>query len=526
MKRFITSILSIIAFSIPICAQVLNQEMMNYEPVGRNLLNQRQIIAFKQTFDAPVQHAEFDSVTNTVLLTLKEEANKKDEKMVDPGIRYAVYFDLEQNELKWRKEFYRYEEVYIKSRAMVFKVKGDDFFLVDEATGDEQFKIGSGMWPVYFDTEEGWMICMTGMNGLGSRRTLCKIDLKMKSKIWERDVWSAQEFKMSTKLNDSTLLFVGNGLYSVNINNGRGWRLETNMQEVSSDNRKGSGLYYYSIYNFGSRFSVRVCSNPCVDGSNIYIAGSKRLIKADVNGKEQWHTSLPERKTSYSRLFATSDHLLMVNMGYASHTLRFFTFNDKWGAPFLAAYDKKTGENVYMHECKKNVDYIKDVEFRNDDDALFLLLEDNKGHFSVEKYWVNSGVLVYSMEIASMMVQSLGKLNAFVGSDVCVRTDGRFVPLSEKDSIGVYVICDNGVLHLDNDLKRTMDFLAFNELFVYRGKFGGLRFYSHGKETVVVDNENREVATLDFPKVFCSESKLYSIKDKSLYVISKEQLSD
>ena len=512
MKRFATTVMAVFAFILPLRAQVHIQEMSNYEPVGRNLLNQREIIAFKETFDVSILRADFDSVTNTVLLTLIDEA-VRDEKVVDSGIRHAVFFDLEHNELKWRKKYYRNEELYIKRGPMVFKVKGDDFFMADAETGEEQFKIGTGMWPVYFNTEEGWMICMTGMKGLGSRRNLCRIDLKSRSQIWERDVKSAQEFEMATKLNDSTLLFVGNGLYSVDINNGEGWRLETNMQEISSEN--------YGLYSLVS--SVRVCSNPFVDGSDIYIAGIKRLIKTDRNGKELWHARLPEQKTSLSRLFATKDYLLMVNMGFAPHSYSFYyTYLGKWGKPFLAAYDKKTGKNVYMHERKKYVDFIKDVEFR-DDDALFLLFADKEGHQSVEKYQANTGALVGRKEVAPVVIQSSGSMNAFVGSDVCVKKDNRFVHLVEMDTVGVYVVCDNGVLHLDGGLKST-DFISFNDLFVYNGKYGDLRFYSHGKETVVVDGEDREVATLDFPDVFCTESQIYSIKDKSLYVINKEQL--
>lgn len=512
MKRFAITVLAVFAFILSLRAQVHIQEMSNYEPVGRNLLNQREVIAFKETFDVTIQRADFDSVTNTVLLTLKDEV-EKDEKIVDSGICHAVFFDLEHNELKWRKKYYRNEELYIKRGPMVFKVKENDFFLVDAETGEEQFKIGTGMWPVYFNTEEGWMICMTGTKGLGSRRNLCRIDLKSKSKIWERDVKSAQEFEMSTKLNDSTLLFVGNGLYSVDINNGEGWRLETNMQEISNEN--------YGLYSLVS--SVRVCSNPFVDGSDIYIAGIKRLIKTDRNGKELWHARLPEQKTSLSRLFATKEYLLMVNMGFAPHSYSFYyTYLGKWGKPFLAAYDKKTGKNVYMHERKKYVDFIKDVEFR-DDDALFLLFADKEGHQSVEKYQANTGALMGRKEVAPVVIQSSGSMNAFVGSDVCVKKDNKFVHLVEMDTVGVYVVCDNGVLHLDGGLKST-DFISFNDLFVYNGKYGDLRFYSHGKETVVVDGEDREVATLDFPDVFCTESQIYSIKDKSLYVINKEQL--
>ena len=512
MKRFAITVLAVFAFILSLRAQVHIQEMSNYEPVGRNLLNQREVIAFKETFDVTIQRADFDSVTNTVLLTLKDEV-EKDEKIVDSGICHAVFFDLEHNELKWRKKYYRNEELYIKRGPMVFKVKENDFFLVEAETGDEQFKIGTGMWPVYFNTEEGWMICMTGMKGLGSRRTLCRIDLKSRSQVWERDVKSAQEFEMSTKLNDSTLLFVGNGLYSVDINNGEGWRLETNMQEISNEN--------YGLYSLVS--SVRVCSNPFVDGSDIYIAGIKRLIKTDRNGKELWHARLPEQKTSLSRLFATKEYLLMVNMGFAPHSYSFYyTYLGKWGKPFLAAYDKKTGKNVYMHERKKYVDFIKDVEFR-DDDALFLLFADKEGHQSVEKYQANTGALMGRKEVAPVVIQSSGSMNAFVGSDVCVKKDNKFVHLVEMDTVGVYVVCDNGVLHLDGGLKST-DFISFNDLFVYNGKYGDLRFYSHGKETVVVDGEDREVATLDFPDVFCTESQIYSIKDKSLYVINKEQL--
>ena len=512
MKRFAITVLAVFAFILSLRAQVHIQEMSNYEPVGRNLLNQREVIAFKETFDVAIQRADFDSVTNTVLLTLKDEV-EKDEKIVDSGICHAVFFDLEHNELKWRKKYYRNEELYIKRGPIVFKVKENDFFLVEAETGEEQFKIGTGMWPVYFNTEEGWMICMTGTKGLGSRRNLCRIDLKSKSKIWERDVKSAQEFEMSTKLNDSTLLFVGNGLYSVDINNGEGWRLETNMQEISNEN--------YGLYSLVS--SVRVCSNPFVDGSDIYIAGIKRLIKTDRNGKELWHARLPEQKTSLSRLFATKEYLLMVNMGFAPHSYSFYyTYLGKWGKPFLAAYDKKTGKNVYMHERKKYVDFIKDVEFR-DDDALFLLFADKEGHQSVEKYQANTGALMGRKEVAPVVIQSSGSMNAFVGSDVCVKKDNKFVHLVEMDTVGVYVVCDNGVLHLDGGLKST-DFISFNDLFVYNGKYGDLRFYSHGKETVVVDGEDREVATLDFPDVFCTESQIYSIKDKSLYVINKEQL--
>ena len=114
MKRFAITVLAVFAFILSLRAQVHIQEMSNYEPVGRNLLNQREIIAFKETFDVTIQRADFDSVTNTVLLTLIDEA-VRDEKIVDSGIRHAVFFDLEHNELKWRKKYYRNEDIGMKN---------------------------------------------------------------------------------------------------------------------------------------------------------------------------------------------------------------------------------------------------------------------------------------------------------------------------------------------------------------------------------------------------------------------------
>ena len=154
MKRFAITVLAVFAFILSLRAQVHIQEMSNYEPVGRNLLNQREVIAFKETFDVTIQRADFDSVTNTVLLTLKDEV-EKDEKIVDSGICHAVFFDLEHNELKWRKKYYRNEELYIKRGPMVFKVKENDFFLVEAETGEEQFQYRRRLDDLY-DWHEGF----------------------------------------------------------------------------------------------------------------------------------------------------------------------------------------------------------------------------------------------------------------------------------------------------------------------------------------------------------------------------------
>ena len=144
MKRFAITVLAVFAFILSLRAQVHIQEMSNYEPVGRNLLNQREVIAFKETFDVTIQRADFDSVTNTVLLTLKDEVGK-DEKIVDSGIRHAVFFDLEHNELKWRKKYYRNEELYITKGSMVFRVNESDYVLVDAGAGEETYRIENGM---------------------------------------------------------------------------------------------------------------------------------------------------------------------------------------------------------------------------------------------------------------------------------------------------------------------------------------------------------------------------------------------
>ena len=122
-----------------------------------------------------------------------------------------------------------------------------------------------------------------------------------------------------------------------------------------------------------------------------------------------------------------------------------------------------------------------------------------------------------------MVVQSAGKLTGLVGSQVYTKKDSSFVKLNDTDTTGINTLCDEGVLCFDSTLK-IVDFFSFNDLYEYRGSHGDLRFFSHEGKTIVVDANDREVATLEFPKVFCTASEIYSIKDKTLYVINREQL--
>lgn len=478
-------------------------DFMNYVTVGRVLLNNTEVVAFKTSFDIPIHSAFFDTVTNTALVTLWNDP--KGSQIVTHGdyTCTVVYFDLENNKPKWQRQINLQDGKYWKKGSFVFCEFGKDISLIDEETGKEKFKIGVSVHPLAYDAEEGWIIYATERSLTRGTDLLKRVDLKTNKVDWKSKLVSAQDLDVRWNLNDSVVLIVGDGLHAMNVNDGSGWHIKL-VTEV--------GAYY----------PVKVYSQPFIDSSFVYMAGSKEIVTLNHSGKEIWRTDLPAKKMSCSSLGVYKDNLVLVNQGIA-HVCPYpyQTFLMPWGRPFFAAFDLHTGKMLYIHERSKNADYVLDAIHH--EDSLYMVIADQEDHQSIEKYLISTGELLEKKDFPPLMVHSSGGITGFVGPQVYVKADSSFVRVIDKDTLGVCVFCEKGIIQLDSKL-RNMEYYSYDELYVYQGKHGNYRFYSHMGKTVVANADEKEVAILDFPKVYCTASEIYSIKDKSLYVINKESV--
>jgi len=98
------------------------------------------------------------------------------------------------------------------------------------------------------------------------------------------------------------------------------------------------------VVSTGHDLVSNINSDIASDSLNHYFASKEYLVALNLNGKVVWKTKLPTG-TSSSTLFYTKDTIYMINMGEAKYNGR----TSDYGKPYLAAYDKKTGNQLFMN---------------------------------------------------------------------------------------------------------------------------------------------------------------------------------
>lgn len=211
MKRILL-LMALTALFYGLQAQSINEGLMKYETVGRNLLKNTEVVAFKTSFDTPIYSVSLDTVTNTALVTLWNDPKGSQIVTHSDYNCTVVYFDLENNEPKWQRQINLEDGKYWKEGSFVFREFGKDISLIDDETGQEKAKIGVSVHPLAYDTEEGWMIYATERSLTRGTDMLKRVDLKTNKVDWKSKFVSAQDLDFGWQLNDSVILIVGDEL--------------------------------------------------------------------------------------------------------------------------------------------------------------------------------------------------------------------------------------------------------------------------------------------------------------------------
>ncbi len=98
-------------------------------------------------------------------------------------------------------------------------------------------------------------------------------------------------------------------------------------------------------------------SNLITDGDKIYIADAKGIYCFTKDLKTVWKTEIPGDMASYSSIYKDSDTIVMQNYGLAFCPMIYGGGITKSGTLFTAAYNAKTGKQIYLnvHDNKLNL---------------------------------------------------------------------------------------------------------------------------------------------------------------------------
>ena len=506
MKRLVFLFVCVLPFA-NIFAQFNNYRLDNYEPVGRNLMTNRDIMAYKHTFGDEIYRTLFDTINNTALVAVPIGKTSALKQWRDV---YVSCFDLDTHKVRWSKTLNPNRQKIQKAGRNMLMYDGNRLYILDSQTGEKKIDVGRKVQVAMYHSKEDWCMCYNirrGEKRIKAKDFRC-FDMNTGEVLWHRDLDLTYETEASFNLDDSIFLFVGNGVHSVNKTDGTGWDLAM----------KTHRYYYHPIGVFSEIVDIaNVHSRILRDSTALLMAGAEQIVKFDSQGNVIWSTDLPSDKTSHSLVCCDDDRVLLVNQGYTTTDYGLVTY----GRPFIAAFDWNTGDMLYLHERKMYADYAFDAQ--NNKDALYVLFADKKGHYSIEKYQIASGSLLAKVEFAPTNSTASGDMIEFLQYSYYMNVDSTLLTLRDADSLGVFVACENGVLHYDEKLSKS-ELIPYRELYYFIRQYGDLRYFRHEGQIVVVDESDQEVASLKLDNVYSTESEIYSIKDKYLYVINPEQL--
>jgi outer membrane protein assembly factor BamB len=360
-------------------------------------------------------------------------------------------------------------------------------FYLDYNTGEKLWKVKNQIYlanPIH-NIALGYKYS----NMSGPTNLLEGINLADGSVIWEREINNDYGWQYLYYFNDSILLLAANGLHTINLKNGSGWDYHSEM-----------GIQKASI---GLSVLRDVKSNLIIDSLNIYCASREKLFKLNQqDGSEQWSFALPVQETAKSRIFIEDSTLFMVNFGYAFMGYRQVV----QGTPFIAAFNKKTGENKYFNIINVKKDPVQSLWTRND--TLILAFKNR-----LEKYSLNDGEKIYEKNVDA---KKYSDLLFFVGYQTYLKTsENKYEPVPGIVPSNNYLLTENQkILVLDKD------FIPVNEIdkdsiFIHYTNSSHYKFIANEDLTVVLDADNFVIAEF-------TSSKNSVLIDKKMFSMYKE----
>ena len=452
--------------------------------VGRNFITEDSILGTQYILPDRIFQTYIDTIGKCA--TFQVRGVSKNEKWLDNKGEIIVY-DLLNKNIKWSKTaLYQISSFEQYDNHMIQTDQNKSFYL-DYNTGEKLWKVKNQIYlanPIH-NIALGYKYSnMSGLTNL-----LEGINLADGSVIWEREIDRDYGWQYLYYFNDSTLLLAANGLHTINIKNGSGWDYHTEM-----------GIQKSSI-----GFSVLrdVKSNLIIDSLNIFCASGEKLFKLhQQDGSEQWSFALPVKETGKSRIFIEDSTLFMINFGHAYMGYRQVV----QGTPYIAAFNKHTGENKYFNIINVKKDPVQSLWTKND---TLILAFSNR----LEQYSLNDGKKIYEKTIDT---KKYGELLLFVGYQTYIKTsDNKYEPVPGIEQSNNYLLTENQkVLVLDEDFN-PLNEIDQDSIFIHYSSSRHYKFIANEDLTVVLDADNFAIAEF-------TSSKNSVLIDKMLFSMYKE----
>ncbi len=475
------------------CFNIYSQSIANISTkkitVGKNLINNKEILATEILFPERIEETYLDTFNN--ILSVQTRGTKNDGKYLKNNGDF-FYYSLTDNKVKWSKVINYVNSSIEQIGGLIIQTKMNKSFKLNNTNGNPSWDILNTV--NFVDSKSGIAIGYKNPTILETsfkknKDILRGFYLSNGKPFWEREISREYGWNNIYRINDTSLIIIASGLHSVNIKTGKGWTVglvtgEKDYKSTAVANVAGvilgalTGVYAVST---GYDVVTGIVSNAVFNDKAIYLAAKEKIISTDYNGKLNWSTILPSKLSSESSIFTVDSVIYIVNGGYASMVYRKLSF----GKPYIAAYNKFSGLNYYLSEIK-NTGEIK--HYRNHKDTI-LVLSKNK----ISKHSLKTGKTI-SEKIFDE--KKYGELDFIIGNEMYDYKDSVFNCLALSDSINHYIYTTNNkVLKLNFKLEFITE-LDANDLYYNFLERYDLKFLYKNNQTVILNKENRKITAL------------------------------
>lgn len=493
MKRLLLLISSLL-----LLVSVL-QAQDDYAIAGMNS-NGTPIVANKYTFPEAISIFTGDVASDNVMLEFRTPYVESAFYQKDCNRGTAIYYDFENSKRLWEKTYdYTINSIY-KFENVIIMNKETHSFILDEKTGKDIWEFDHYYQFPFIDTKSGKCLLYrpTGNGNI----TLRYFDLNSHKTLWKKNMPQVSTCRVAKKLNDSIFLLSARGIHRININNGEGWDYYAMKTKAKSERIPVYGDFTILWSGTGAMMSD---STGCVAFASV-----DEFLKIDNNGIILWADTLDKKNTDYS-LHLRHDTLFMLSYGDADF--------GQYEPPVLTAYHYETGKRLYSHSVGD--DRMTINTFHYNGNHLLISFANDQGPCMMKLFDLRSGepIKQKTWETNDKALME----NSIPVSKLYIKNDSALTQIFQATDDLHVVVTNENVYKVDKDLN-IVDSVHFDDHYVFIYKYGGLRFFTKRNRTYVFDENDKEVAWLDFKSFSFSKTKIYTSIDNTVYAIDLNQI--
>ena len=373
-------------------------------------------------------------------------------------------FSLKESRLLWTSPFNYSNSTAYCTKAGVIITKGNKVSMLDPVTGDVRWQGKFNL--VQHDDSTNVLL---GYSGPRSSK-LSGYNMTTGKLLWTAKLPHDKNWGWNHVIREDSVhwLIVADDLNRLNIRTGEvcAYEAKTGVTDVKGALLQGlamaggavagamlTGYAVYPVGVVGPNVINQLHSNVLQEDSLYYFADREHVVCLNDSMNLVWSYELPSKTSAFSRLVCNDSTLYMFNFGFG---MKNGLQRTKMGRPFIAAFDKRTGDCLFMNMLSMKKDIVEDAVLSPD--GVFMLLDDGLAY----KRDLNDSTVV----ISPWDVKEHGKLREIITQPVyayyklksmfdLIATNGIYFP----------VITDSGDIYMVDKELRTSECFPAHSLY-------------------------------------------------------------